>query len=144
MKITIEGASPAFERELLALIADHRHELTLSAGTEWTVDRAETYLASLPANGRAFAQQVIYADGMKDADELREVFESLRGPTISLSRAVTRGVREGWWPQGTQAPINPMYDPDNPSWQRAVAYTMTSENVIVFRAAHDRLTGGQG
>ncbi|WP_331763657.1 hypothetical protein OH738_40950 (plasmid) [Streptomyces hirsutus] len=140
MKITIEGASEGFERKLLALLAEHRHELTVTAGTEWTVDRAETYLVSLPAAARQFAQQVVYADGMKDADELRQVFGSLRGPTIALSRAITRGVREDWWPQGTPAPITVMYDPDNPSWQKAVAYTMTSENVPIFRNALDRLT----
>ncbi|MGP3951161.1 hypothetical protein [Streptomyces sp. 7N604] len=140
MKITIEGASEEFERKLLALVAEHRDELTLTVGTEWTVDRAEHYLRSLPAVARAFARMVVDADGSKDADVLREEFDrGLRGPTIALSRAVPRGVREGHWPDGTPQPITPLYDPDNPSWQRAIRYEMTSENVAVFREAFARI-----
>ncbi|MFK0050568.1 hypothetical protein ACIQU4_42025 [Streptomyces sp. NPDC090741] len=145
MKITIEGSSPEFERKLLALYADHRHELTLSVGTEWDVERAEQYLKSLPASGLRFAKLVVDGDGNKSAEELREEFHGeLRGPTIALSRAVKRGVRMDWWPEGTAAPISPMYDPDHPSWLKAIAYTMTSENVPVFREAFDRLMGRTG
>ncbi|WP_331743467.1 hypothetical protein OH809_44460 (plasmid) [Streptomyces sp. NBC_00873] len=140
MKITIEGASEEFERKLLALYADHRHELTLTVGTEWDVERAEQFLASLPANALRFAKLVVEADGNKDAETLREEFHGdLRGPTIALSRALPRGVRRKWWPAGTEAPITPLYDPEHPSWQKAIAYTMTSENVSVFRSAFARL-----
>ncbi|MFE7752118.1 hypothetical protein [Streptomyces sp. NPDC057428] len=143
MKITIEGASPEFERKLLALYADHRHELALTVGTEWDVERAEQFLASLPANALRFARLVVDADGDKPAEELREEFHGeLRGPTIALSRAVPRGVRRKWWPSGTEAPIAPRYDPEHPSWQKAIAYTMTSENVTVFRAAFARRSLG--
>jgi hypothetical protein len=143
MKITIEGASPEFERKLLLLLAEHRHELTVTAGTEWDAERAVLYLTSLPANALRFARLVVEADGRKKAEELRAEFDGeLRGPTIALSRAVPRGVRMGWWPEGTEAPITPQYDPDHPSWQRAIAYTMTSENVTVFRTAFEWLNNG--
>ncbi|MEU6556244.1 MULTISPECIES: hypothetical protein [unclassified Streptomyces] len=83
---------------------------------------------------------MVQADGSKDADELREHFNGeLRGPTIALSRAVPRGVRDGWWPEGTPAPITPLYDPANPSWQRAVRYEMAAERVPAFREAFARL-----
>ncbi|MFD7626343.1 hypothetical protein ACFV7Q_09880 [Streptomyces sp. NPDC059851] len=142
MKITIEGASPEFERKFLALVADHRHELTLTVGTEWTPDRAVSYLTSLPANALRFARLVVEADGTRGADQLREEFHGeLRGPTIALSRAVSRGVRRGWWPEGTAAPITPQYDPDHPSWQKAIAYRMVSENVPVFREAFAAVDG---
>ncbi|MFB6592109.1 hypothetical protein ACWGSE_15500 [Streptomyces diastaticus] len=49
MKITVEGASEEFERELLDLVAEHRHELAVTADTEWTVERAERYLRQLTA-----------------------------------------------------------------------------------------------
>ncbi|WP_236569971.1 hypothetical protein [Streptomyces mexicanus] len=143
MKITIEGASPEFERKLLLLIDEHRHELTVTAGTEWDAERAVLYLTSLPTNALKFARLVVEADGRKSAEELRAEFDGeLRGPTIALSRAVPRGVRMGWWPAGTEAPITPQYDPDHPSWQKAIAYTMTSENVAVFRTALEWLNGG--
>ncbi|MFD7758045.1 hypothetical protein [Streptomyces sp. NPDC059757] len=140
MKITIEGASPAFERKLLALYADHRHELTLAVDTEWDTERAEQYLASLPTNALFFAKLVVEADGNKPAEELREVFNGdLRGPTIALSRALPRGIRRNWWPAGIETPITPHYDPEHPSWQKAIAYRMTSGNVHVFREALVRL-----
>ncbi|MEU3394281.1 hypothetical protein [Streptomyces albidoflavus] len=49
-------------------------------------------------------------------------------------------MKAGWWPEGTAAPISVVYDPDNPSWQKAIAYEMDSENVPVFRAAFARLS----
>ncbi|WP_063801996.1 hypothetical protein [Streptomyces sp. WM6378] len=140
MKIAIEGADQEFAEKLVVLAAEHRAELTVTTvDTGWSVDRAETYLTSLAGAARHFAQHVIYADGMADADDLRPIFGSLCEPRIALSRAVTRGLREGWWPQGTPEPITPVYDPDNPSRQKAIAYQMTGENVLIFRAALDRL-----
>ncbi|MFE1076644.1 hypothetical protein ACFW5W_36315 [Streptomyces sp. NPDC058783] len=143
MRIVIEGASEEFERKLLALLADHRHELAITVGTEWDADRALLYLIDLPANARRFAQLVVEADGDKSAEELRAAFDGeLRGPTIALSRAVPRGVRRGWWPEGTKAPIKPRYDPEHPSWQKAIAYTMTSEDTAVFRTVFKNLADG--
>ncbi|WP_244203711.1 hypothetical protein [Streptomyces albovinaceus] len=141
MKITIEGADEAFAEKLVALAAQQGAELAISTvRTGWTVDRAEQYLSDLPTNALRFACLVVDAEGDKAAEELREEFHGeLRGPTIALSRAVPRGERRKWWPSGTEAPITPRYDPEHPSWQKAIAYTMTSENVTVFRAALARL-----
>ncbi|GAA5708026.1 hypothetical protein AQJ43_37780 [Streptomyces avermitilis] len=136
MKITIEGASEEFERKLLELLAEHRHELAVTADTEWTVERAERYLRSLPAGARRFAEIVVVeGDGYAEADTLRRFVGKLNGPTVALSRAIPRGVREGWWPDGTTAPITVVYDPENPSWQKAIAYEMTRANVPVFHEA---------
>ncbi|OAR26577.1 hypothetical protein A8W25_28460 [Streptomyces sp. ERV7] len=143
MRITIEGASAEFEHRLLQLLADHRHELTVTTDTAWDVERATVYLTSLPSNALRFARTVVEADGTADAEQLRAEFHGdLRGPTIALSRALPRGVRNRWWPEGTEAPITPQYDPDHPSWQKALAYTMRSENVPVFREAFARLSAG--
>lgn len=139
MKITIEGASEEFEQRLLDLLAEHRHELAVTADTDWTVERAERYLRSLPAGARTFAQRVVDGDGWADADQLRDEIGKLNGPTVALSRAVPRGVREGWWPEGTPAPISVVYDPDNPSWQKAIAYEMHQQAVPLFREAFARL-----
>ncbi|WP_330335737.1 hypothetical protein OHS33_39525 (plasmid) [Streptomyces sp. NBC_00536] len=137
MKITIEGADKAFAEKLVLLAAQHNAELTVTTvDTTWSVERALQYLGDLPANALRFARLVVDADGSESAETLRAEFaDQLRGPTIALSRAVTRGVRKGWWPEGTAAPVAVKYDPDHPSWQKAIAYTMTSENVPVFREA---------
>ncbi|MFI9311233.1 hypothetical protein [Streptomyces triculaminicus] len=135
MKITIEGASEEFAEKLVVLAAQHRAELTV-IDTAWTVERAERYLRSLPAGARKFAEIVVMDnDGYADADTLRQALGKLNGPTVALSRAIPRGVREGWWPEGTRAPISAVYDPDNPSWHKNIAYEMTSDTVPVFRMA---------
>ncbi|PNG21892.1 hypothetical protein [Streptomyces cahuitamycinicus] len=139
MKITIEGASEDFERKLLGLLAEHRDELIVSAGTEWTGERAVRYLTTLPAAARTFALEVIDSGGHAEADYLRNLLGSLRGATIALSRAMPRGVKAGWWPEGTPAPIQPVYDPDNPSWQRAIAYVLAEEHLPAFREAANSL-----
>ncbi|WP_433407060.1 hypothetical protein [Streptomyces sp. CA-146814] len=140
MKITIEGASEEFEQKLLGLVAEHRHELAVTADTEWTVERAERYLRSLPAGARSFAILVLGSDnGYCDSRVLREEVGKLNGPTVALSRAIPRGVREGWWPEGTRPPISPVYDPDNPSWQKTIGYEMDNANVPIFRKAVSRI-----
>ncbi|MFG2884889.1 hypothetical protein ACGFYV_21805 [Streptomyces sp. NPDC048297] len=146
MKITIEGASEMFAEKVLALAAQQGAELTVATvDTGWTVDRAERYLRSLPAGARRFAEMVVVdGGGYIDASQLRQVLGKLNGPTVALSRAIPRGVREGWWPEGTSAPISPVWDPDNPSWHKNIAYQMAKENVPVFRAAIAQLALAKG
>ncbi|MFC7841926.1 hypothetical protein [Streptomyces sp. NPDC057382] len=142
MKITIEGASEEFAEKVLALAAQQGAELSVATvQTGWTVDRAERYLRSLPAGARRFAEMVIVdGDGYLDADHLRSVIGRLNGPTVALSRAVPRGVKAGWWPEGTPAPITPVSNPDNPSWHQNIAYRMDKDDVLpVFREALVRL-----
>ncbi|WP_051815124.1 hypothetical protein [Streptomyces violaceoruber] len=146
MKITIEGADKDFAEKLVALAAAHDAELTVATvDTSWTVERATRYLRSLTASARRFAEMVVVdGNGYLDADQLRAAVGKLNGPTVALSRTIPRGVREGWWPEGTKAPITPVYDPDNPSWHKNIAYEMTSENVPVFRSAIAVLATGRG
>ncbi|MFE7940552.1 hypothetical protein ACOZDF_23290 [Streptomyces griseoincarnatus] len=132
MKITIEGASPEFERALLDLLAEHRRELTVAVDTEWNADRAALYLRTLPSSALSFLQEVVKGKGYADAAALRDLFGSLRGPTIALSRAIPRGVKAGWWPEGIAAPVQAVYDPANPSWQRAIGYSMDKAVLSVF------------
>ncbi|MEU8526451.1 hypothetical protein AB0C77_12765 [Streptomyces sp. NPDC048629] len=141
MKITIEGATEAFAEKLLALAAQHDAQLSITTvDTRWTVDRAERYLRSLTAGARAFARMVILDDdGYLDADTLRVALGKLNGPSNALTRAVPRGVRKGWWPEGTGQPITPVSDPDNPSWHKNIAYQISSENLPVFREALARI-----
>ncbi|MDN3257463.1 hypothetical protein J2S54_007042 [Streptomyces sp. DSM 42143] len=146
MKITIEGADKDFAEKLVALAAAHHAELTVATvDTNWTLERATRFLRSLTAGARRFAEMVIVdGDGYIDADRLRAAIGKLNGPTVALSRTIPRGVREGWWPEGISAPITPVYDPDNPSWHKIIAYEMASENVPVFRSAVTALATGRG
>ncbi|MFB9580039.1 hypothetical protein [Streptomyces goshikiensis] len=145
MEIIIKGASEEFAKELVALAAQHHAELSISTVRPgWTVDRAERYLRDLTASSRRMAEMVILdGDGYIEADHLRSVLGALNGPSNGLTRAVPRGVRKGWWPEGTPAPIAPVSDPANPSWHQTIAYQMDKELVPVFREALTRIVEGK-
>ncbi|MFF3159584.1 hypothetical protein [Streptomyces sp. NPDC057910] len=140
MKITIEGASPAFEEKLLRLVAEHRHELAVTQDPGWNEDRAELFLRSTTEGARALLLRVVDGGGWADAEELRAELDSFRGATIALSRALQRGARQGHWPENTPAPAEVVYDEKNPSWQRAQGYHMSTETLAAFQVAFDRLT----
>ncbi|MFE1250810.1 hypothetical protein [Streptomyces sp. NPDC058735] len=146
VKITIEGANEEFAEKLVALAAQHHAELSISTVRPgWTVDRAERYLRDLTAGSRRMAEMVILdSDGYIDANDLRREIGRLNGPSNGLTRAVPRGVRKGWWPEGTLAPITPVSDPDNPSWHQNIAYRMDKEILPVFREALTRMVRGKG
>ncbi|GAA1918769.1 hypothetical protein GCM10009837_50020 [Streptomyces durmitorensis] len=141
MRITIEGASEAFEHKLLALLAEHRDELAVTVDTAWNVQRATTFLSTLNPGARLFVRLVIDAGGQIDAAVLREKLDrGLRGPTVALSNALKRGVRHGWWPEGTEAPVAVVYGgPHSPAWRQADSYELTEGNLPVFREALARL-----
>ncbi|WP_455361258.1 hypothetical protein [Streptomyces sp. SYSU K21746] len=145
MEIIVKGATEEFAEKLIALAAQHHAELTISTVQPgWTVDRAERYLRDLTAGSRRMAEMVIVdGDGYIDAEQLRSVVGKLNGPSNGLKRAVDRGVRKGWWPEGTPAPITPVSDPNNPSWHQNIAYRMDREILPVFREALTRIAAGK-
>ncbi|MEU9535847.1 hypothetical protein AB0D00_26510 [Streptomyces sp. NPDC048213] len=145
MEIIIKGASEEFAEKLVALAAQHHAELSISTVRPgWTVDRAERYLRDLTAGSRRMAEMVtVDGDGYIDADHLRSVLGALNGPSNGLKRAVDRGIRKGWWPEGTPRPIVPVSDPNNPSWHQNIAYRMDQDLVPVFREAIDRIVRGK-
>ncbi|MER6199947.1 hypothetical protein ABT234_21560 [Streptomyces sp. NPDC001586] len=141
MEIVIKGATEEFAEKLVALAAKHSADLAISTVRPgWTVDRAERYLRDLTASARRMAELVIVdGNGYIDAHQLRSVLGKLNGPSNGLTRAVPRGVRKGWWPEGTPAPITPVSNPDNPSWHENIAYRMDKEIVPIFREALTRI-----
>ncbi|MET9206783.1 hypothetical protein ABZW38_16740 [Streptomyces bacillaris] len=145
MEIIIKGASEEFAEKLVALAAQHHAELSISTvHPGWTVDRAERYLRDLTAGSRQLAEMVtVDGDGYIEADRLRSVLGALNGPSNGLKRAVDRGIRKGWWPEGTPQPITPVSNPKNPSWHQNIAYRMDQELVPVFRAAITRIAASK-
>lgn len=145
MEIIVKGATEEFAEKLVALAAQHHAGLTISTVQPgWTVDRAERYLRDLTAGSRRMAEMVtVDGAGYIEADHLRRVLGALNGPSNGLKRAVDRGVRKGWWPEGTPRPIVPVSDPNNPSWHQNIAYRMDQELVPVFREAITRIVAGR-
>ncbi|MFI8365289.1 hypothetical protein ACIGD1_34695 [Streptomyces sp. NPDC085612] len=146
MEIIIKGATEEFAEKIVALAAQRSAELSvITVRPGWTVDRAERYLRDLTASSRRMAEMVIAdgRDGYIEADQLRNVLGKLNGPSNGLARAVPRGVRKGWWPEGTPAPITPVSNPSNPSWHENIAYRMDKEIIPVFREALARIAAGR-
>ncbi|MFH8886747.1 hypothetical protein [Streptomyces californicus] len=145
MEIVIKGATEEFAEKLVALAARHHAELSISTVRPgWTIDRAERYLRDLTAGSRRMAEMVVVeGDGYLDAEHLRNSLGKLNGPSNGLARAVPRGTKKGWWPEGTPAPITAVADPANPSWHQTIAYRMDRELVPVFREAFARLAAAR-
>ncbi|GGY71444.1 hypothetical protein GCM10010363_60980 [Streptomyces omiyaensis] len=143
MEIIIKGATEEFAEKVILLAAQENAKLSVTTVQPgWTADRAERYLRDLTAGARRMAEMVIVeGDGYLDADHLRRVVGALNGPANSLKRAVDRGIRKGWLPEGTPAAISPVADPNNPSWHQNIAYRMDQELVPVFREALLRING---
>ncbi len=135
----MEGGTPEFERDLLALLDKHlaAGTVTVLPDTTWSEQRATDLAETLPPATRSFLVHVLKEDGRAKAAELRNAMGGdLRGVTGSLTKAIDRGVRLGLWPQGMPSPVSVDYG-EKPNYRRAERYVMTPEDVTTFRAALD-------
>ncbi len=134
MPLTIKG-SPEFEAKLLALVAEHMDELTVEEDNEWTSRRAAAFWRLATPNVRTLVNDVLAGGGYRAADDLRLMGRDLAGPSIALTKTLTRGAVEGLWPAGMPAPVTPEYDREKPSHKKVRGYRMDPELVPVFSAA---------
>ncbi|MFF3730873.1 hypothetical protein ACFYXM_11255 [Streptomyces sp. NPDC002476] len=141
MRIIIEGATEEFAEKAIVLAAQHGAELTVVPPVQpgWTVDRAERFLRSLPGSALLFTRTVVAEDGYAEVATLRERVGKLNGPTVALAFALTRGVREGWWPEGTPSPVEKVMDTERPASKRPTGYLMAGQDLTVFRKAFARV-----
>ncbi|WP_433860184.1 hypothetical protein [Streptomyces kronopolitis] len=135
MRLVIEGGSAAFEEKLLALFAEHRDELTVEADREWTVERAKDFVRIATPPVRTLVNDVLYGGGYRAASDLRDMGRDLAGPSISLSKTLTKGVVDGLWPSGMPAPVTADYGREKPQNKKVEGYRMAAELVPVFTAA---------
>lgn len=135
VRFVIEGASPAFEEGLLALIAGHADGLTVQADREWTVDRARDFMRLASPAARTLIRDVLSGGGYRAAVDLRSMGRTLSGPSIAVTKAVTKGVTGGLWPTGMPAPITRDYGREKPQNKQVEGYRMAPDLVIVFTAA---------
>ncbi|MFD8088590.1 hypothetical protein [Streptomyces malaysiensis] len=128
--VTVEDPEPGFLDKLMALLAEHAAQVEVD--TEWTVDRAKQYYASLPARAQRIVREAATRDGYVPADELRDdEGSSLRGHSAALKRGLERGVRQGWWPDGMEPPIVAT----GPGFGKVVGYRMPGHLVGPFFTA---------
>lgn len=102
----------------------------------FTVDEAHALLEELGERQRQLVESVARWDGVLPDEELR-AFDaaSLRGISGPITKAVNRLVKNGRIRPGLSSPIQPVYDPNNPAFQRIRAYKMDGPNVAAFQAA---------
>ncbi|GGX80330.1 hypothetical protein [Streptomyces minutiscleroticus] len=130
--ITIEEPSGDFQDRLLALLQEYAAHVEID--TTWTIDRALQYYRTLPQRAQDIVLGAVSNSGFVSDEELRTDGGSLRGHSGALKRVLERGVREGWWPAGMQAPIRAQ----GPGFGKVQGYSMPSHLVETFFAAIDR------
>jgi hypothetical protein len=130
--ITVEEPTGDFQDQLLNLLREHAARVEVD--TNWTVERALQYYRTLPARARDIVLRAVSNDGFVSDEELRTDGGSLRGHSGALKRILERGVREGWWPDGMQAPIQAQ----GPGFGKVQGYRMPDDLVQTFFTAIDR------
>lgn len=134
MQITVTVTNPTtdFQDQLLALLQQHADHVHLD--TTWTIERAQQYYRTLPPRAQDIVREAACNNGFVSDDDLRREGSSLRGHSGALKRILERGVREGWWPDGMQTPIQPQ----GPGFGKVKGYRMPDDLVDTFFTAIDR------
>ncbi|MFC8207916.1 hypothetical protein [[Kitasatospora] papulosa] len=128
--VTVENPTGEFQKRLLDLLAEHAGQV--HADTTWTKERACRYYLALPARAQRIVKEAADRKGYVSADDLRDTENtSLRGHSAALKRILDRGVREGWWPDGMEPPIQAQ----GPGFGKVVGYRMPEDLTGVFRTA---------
>jgi hypothetical protein len=130
--VNVKEPTPEFERDLLALLEEHRASLRHDPG--WNVDRVRLFYSALaPRAQRIIREAVARDDGKVSADELRDSDgSSLRGHASAFTRTVRRGALEGWWDSGMESPIIAL----GPGSGKVQGYQIRTEEILAaFRAA---------
>lgn len=133
MKITVTVEEPTddFQDRLLALLAENASQVNVD--TTWNRERARRYYLALPARAQRIIKETATREGgFVSADDLRDAQDSsLRGHAAPLKRILEKGVREGWWPNGMELPIQAQ----GPGFGKVRGYLMPEHLRSVFRMA---------
>lgn len=100
----------------------------------FTTDEAQALLEELGDRQRQLVELVAHWDGVLPDEELRSFDGPLRGITGPITKAVDRLAKQGRIRPGLGSPVQPVYDPNNRSFQRVRAYKMDEPNVVAFKA----------
>ncbi|MFJ8018720.1 hypothetical protein [Streptomyces sp. NPDC096311] len=106
----------------------------------WTPERADQFVREVSPNGRRLLRAVAEGYGWADGEEFRAKHgdDALRGPSAAITKAVTRGIRDGWLPEDTELPFTSSYD-GRSSWQKTGGYRLPPHLAAVFRDAFARV-----
>ncbi|MFB7239367.1 hypothetical protein ACFCXK_31885 [Streptomyces sp. NPDC056269] len=127
--VTIDDPSDAAKDELLAWI--DRHAAKVEVDAEWTLERAERYYRELPPRAARILREAVRRGGYVPAEDLREEGKGLQGHSRGLTTTLVKGVSAGWWPNGT----NPPMDYIGPGYGQVRGYQLRDDVKDVFARA---------
>ncbi|MFH8786971.1 hypothetical protein [Streptomyces roseoverticillatus] len=132
-----------FGRRLMQLLGEHGAVLEHDEEEGWTINHAKELIHELNSHAKLLLRACADGEGWVSGGEFREQHgdRALYGPTAAITKAVKRCIRNGKLPEGFTSPINPTYNPDNPSWQKTGGYTMTKSDAKAFAEAFAELDG---
>lgn len=106
----------------------------------WTPERAEQFVQEVSPNGRRLLRAAAEGNGRVDGEKFRAQYgeDALYGPSAAITKAVTRGIRDGWLPEGAELPLNSTYD-GRGSWSKTDGYRMPPHLAAIFREAFARV-----
>ena len=129
--VTVDEPTTDFQDRLLDFLKDYAGQIQVD--TTWTRERARAYFLALPARAQRIIKETATREGgFVSAADLRDNEDSsLRGHAAPLKRILDKGVREGWWPDGMEQPIQAQ----GPGFGKVVGYLMPEHLQSVFRMA---------
>jgi hypothetical protein len=106
----------------------------------WTPERAEQFVQEVSPKGRRLLRAAAEGNGRVDGEKFRAQYgeDALHGPSAAITKAVTRGIRDGWLPEGAELPLNSTYD-GRGSWSKTDGYRMPQHLAGIFREAFARV-----
>jgi hypothetical protein len=107
----------------------------------WTPERADRFVNEVSTPGRRLLRAAAEGNGRVDGERFRERFgeRALHGPSAAITKAVNRGIREGWLPEGAELPLTSTYD-GRSSWSKTDGYRLPAHLAAIFRDAFDRVS----
>ncbi|MFG2774728.1 hypothetical protein [Streptomyces sp. NPDC048350] len=141
MRIVLETDDGDEELNAALIAAARRPGTIVAVGDDtWTPDRADEFVRAVHGRGRELLRAVAEGDGWVDGEAYRAKHgeNALLGPTASITKAVTKGIREGWLPEGTVLPLTSTYD-GRSSWSKTDGYRLPPHLAAIFRDSFDRV-----
>ncbi|MCF3142195.1 hypothetical protein [Streptomyces platensis] len=111
----------------------------------WTPERADQFVREVSPKGRRLLHAVAEGEGRVDCEKFREQYgeSALHGPSAAITKAVNRGIREGWLPEGTELPLTSTYD-GRSSWSKTDGYRLPRHLAVIFCDAFRRIYPAPG
>jgi hypothetical protein len=141
VRIVLETNDNDEELNAALIEAARRPGTTVAVGDDtWTPERAEQFVRAVHPRGRTLLRAVAEGGGWVDGEAYRKKHgeNALMGPTGSITKAVKKGIKEGWLPEGTTLPLTSTYD-GRSSWSKTDGYRLPPHLAAIFCDAFARV-----